>query len=141
MRMNKSNELRKEDYISEDPMACCGVVEMSGIAHFRNDPTNAVVDMLCCEEYDYDSDGNDKPYLQLDPPKAAHIVFTQASKTRCKSGYGYAIASYIIQQGLGTVANSQPARNPNTSNQITVFVWTPNIAGIKSWAKRNGIRR
>jgi len=129
MRMNKSNELRKEDYISEDPMVCCGVIEMSGIEHFNGDPANAVVDMLCCEG------------LQLDPPEAAHIVFTQASKTRCKSGYGYAIASYIIQQGLGTVANSQPARNPNTSNQITVFVWTPNIAGIKSWAKRNGIRR
>jgi hypothetical protein len=133
--MKRNHNLYKSDCINTDPMSCCAVAEISGIRHFATEPANVIVDVLCTEGYD-----NDEPYLLLEPPESAHIIFTQASRGKVKTGYGYTLRDYIVSQKLGTVVCSTPSKNPNTQNNVTVFVWTLDMPGIRQWAKRNGIQ-
>ena len=133
--MKRNHNLYKSDCISTDPMSCCAVAEISGIAQLSTDPANVIVDVLCGEGF-YDKD----EYLMFVRPEFAHIIFTQASRGKAKTGYGYTLRDYIVSQKLGTVVCSTPSKNPHTQNNVTVFVWTLDIPGIRQWVKRNGIQ-
>lgn len=103
---------------------CCGLGEMGGISSFDNP------EMLCKAALSYRN--------SLEVPIVSHLIFTQASGTKRLSGYGYNLAKYIIANGLGHVAASEPGENPNSGNYVTVFVWTLNERGIRRWAKKQG---
>ena len=117
-------------------MMCCGVAEVDGISDYAQ-PADAMRDIVCDERWD---PATEKDVYVLDIPEVAHIIFTQASRRTAKVGYGYQLARYIKRHGLGTVVVSQPAKNPNTSNQVHVFIWTLDEAGITQWAKKQGFR-
>lgn len=114
-------------------LTCCGLVELDGISYSKS-PTNIFIDIFdCCVPCDYYTVIADETEIKHyaedavhDKFSAAHAIFTQASRTRKQSGYGFNLARYIEKNNLGTVIASAPAKNPNTGNYIVTFVWTIN---------------
>jgi hypothetical protein len=117
-------------------LLCCGLTELGGINRYRNEHNmeQLAIDVLL--ECDEDHANDDYDVYLPNVPVAAHIIFTQASGSRKRNGYGYDLANYIEHRGLGLVTAVFPARNPNTTNYIHTFVWEPNRRGIAAWAKQ-----
>jgi hypothetical protein len=67
-------------------------------------------------------------------------VFTQAepngwlSKTK---GYGDKFATFIVENNLGTVVQSQRRTNPNSSNPGKLFLWTLNHAALDKFFREH----
>lgn len=124
---------------------CCGLHEINGISEYRDDNEDVLFALLTTDEggeFDPKTD-TFKELRSLDTEKllsGSHVVFTQASKTRVKSGYGYNLANLIEKEKLGTVVAGDPSRNPNSGNYVHPFIWTPDKKGIRAWAKRNNVR-
>lgn len=111
---------------------CCGISEISGISAYRS-AEEAIIDTLTNEDK-WDADTQE--YVRaLEIPEAAHLIFTQAQRTKALTGYGFKIANYIEKNNLGTVIRTPPAKNPNSRNYIITFVWTLNEKGIERWAE------
>lgn len=64
-------------------------------------------------------------------PRAAHVLFSDHNVKSFK--WGEALAEYIVESKLGTVIRTADARNPNTSNVITTFVWTMDPDAVRAW--------
>lgn len=118
----------RQDYVDvHDDLRCCGLVELSGIGGCTAE--QAARDILTSYDGEYD------------PPQCAQIIFTQATRNRQKVGYGYNLAKFVAEHNLGSVAASAPKVNPNSSNIVTCFVWTPNYEGIRAWVNGKEKRR
>ncbi len=110
------------DYVQEYDTQNCGVTELDGISSCR--PDVAIADLTIWGDSNfYDLEKN-------------IYIFTQARKTKAQAGYGFDLANYIENNGLGVVRHSDTAKNPNSGNYVTVFVWTVNHVGLKRWAKQ-----
>lgn len=115
--------------IEFNSLICCGVVELDAISYSKS-PIDIFINII--DDY-YCDPGIDEAEIKHyaenvvdDKFSAAHAIFTQASRTRKKSGYGFNLARYVEKNNLGTVIASAPAKNPNTGNYIVTFVWTIN---------------
>lgn len=95
---------------------CCAVMEINGISY-----------------------GTAKETLEdiLRPRRALRsiILFTTASPFENPVGYGENLKALIEEHGLGTVTQSEPARNKNTNNYVTIYTWVVNPAGVTKWRK------
>lgn len=112
---------------------CCGVTEIDGISEFKfpEEAAKAVFN----DGYTFE----ESQINELQIPEASHLIFTQATRRKTRTGYGFSLADYVEFHKLGTVAFSDSAKNPNSSNYIVTFVWTlGSTKNIERWAKRMG---
>jgi len=120
---------------------CCGVGEITGISDYIKKPEQALHGLFTSIEELYDT--RKAKWFQevsLSIPDCPIMIFTQAySKPRKSAGYGYDLKRYIEENNLGVVVAGKEARNPNTDNYVTAFIWTLNRSGIKAWAEKRGI--
>ena len=101
---------------------CCGVRELSGIRDHRT-PEKTLRDAF--EGYEGELDDG-KKCLNLN---FCHIIFTDVVGYR--PTYGDFLAQYIEANGLGVVTFSVVRKNPNTGNQLRVWVWSlPRTEGV-----------
>lgn len=93
-------------------MTCCGIKEIHGIQ--RSSPVGTLKDI-----------GRD---WFLRTPRA-FLIFS------CKSvsSAGFWLSLYIRVYGLGKVTAFGPRLNPNSKNQINIYVWDVNNDAFKRW--------
>lgn len=53
--------------------------------------------------------------------------------------YGQKLAAYIKQHKLGKVTKSNTAQNPNSGNNVTVWIWSVDWDALKKWAADNPV--
>lgn len=133
------NDMTRDDFddISVQDLECCGLKEFDGIINYP-DPAMAIL-ALCAKLSDSSvSYGIWGPHhfepanLRLGQMPFAHLIMSQAGKET----YGMRLAKFIRANKLGRVTSGPPNRNPNTGNQVKVFIWTPNKPAIrKFWQK------
>lgn len=99
-------------------MGCCGVREIAGLSGFRGRPTAAM--QAFCKDGFYDN-----------AFRCSHVVFTEADNSEQR--YGLSFATFITRNKLGHVAVSLKAKNPNSPNRITVWVWTLDTKALRAW--------
>ena len=88
---------------------CCGIAELANI---------------------YDDESPELSILSVDgPDDQGIIIFSDTNETRYK--HGLALARYIRKHKLGSVVGKTPTINPNTSNKIKVWMWSPIRAKLK----------
>lgn len=113
-------------------MACCGARELAGISYVEaGQEANALWD-LCRRQ------NPQTPTF----PRCRYVMFTQASSPTLMSmagfkkteGYGYRFASWIEEQGLGSIEHSIPdGINPNSSNNLKMWIWIVDNKGVANW--------
>lgn len=58
-------------------------------------------------------------------------------RTNKPKGPGVELAEYLTKQNIGTVHAIGPRRNPNSGNQIMLWVFEPrSVAAVRSWLSR-----
>jgi hypothetical protein len=114
---------------------CCGVRELAGIGEGNSSEfilrsfCNEVYTNALFNEHQDITEGNE------DRGNFAHVFFTQAGVGKT---YGENLASYIQRHGLGNVVATPSMLNPNSGNNLKMWVWTVNWKTTAEWAKERG---
>lgn len=120
-------------------VACCGVREISSLSTYP-DPKEAM--RMFGQGLFSKRVGEVKT-----SPMFRYAVFTQAqsqSTPICEgkslidkgTGYGYRFANYIREHNLGDLIETPFNVNPNSNNNLKLWVWTINLETIKKhWEK------
>ena len=113
-------------------MMCCGVKELSGLSTCR-DATDAMLQFgkLTHLRVVRDDDGKE---VKAPFDRFRYVVFTQAKKA---DGYGIRFAELIEDQGLGEIIETKFRVNPNSGNNVKVWVWTVDHKAVKEWLDKN----
>lgn len=100
--------------------SCCGVDEITSL---NSKPEQTLLE-VCEDKYSAWGDG----------AVHAFLIFTDAVKYK----HGAQLEKYIIKHKLGTIyKTAKSRRNPNSGNQIMVYIWAPNERTLKRWYKAN----
>jgi hypothetical protein len=137
---------------------CCGVTDLHGL--YNLDPENP--EMVCAQalavfldnttdaqrailktRYGYDY----FHYVKTMKHCSAHIVFNGLTDShlgyQCDyQGTDRALEKYILDNKLGSVIKTQPAKNKFiTERMVITYVWTPDWDAIQRWWNDHGICR
>lgn len=113
VRVEQGNNLRG--------MSCCGVKEITEVDAPPKAIINGIVDDI------FGENGMD----------CAFLIFTDA----LREGNGRKFKNYILKNELGTVIESGRKENPNSGNNIRVWIWTPDMKKLKEIYKENDKKR
>lgn len=102
----------------------CGVRQLSGINHFREDTPNW--DIFKGIQSVIGAKGS-----------FVFITFSDVYRTAPDRG-GVLLAKRIVETGIGEVGESVKTRNPNTGNTICVWVWKVSDSDFTKWMKAQG---
>lgn len=115
---------------------CCGVMELHGISW-----TGTAEDTIRAFAYNFSSNANkwDKKVsgrfyrTRLN----AFYILTAVVENRygAKSTYGQDLVAYIKEHKLGEIVESPVRKNPNSKNNVQVWVWAPSRDGLANWWK------
>lgn len=95
---------------------CCGVMEAHGIGEGHT-PHESLKRMLS--------------YNGQQVPSCAHITFTSVERDGLT--YGRDFADFIKSSHLGTITEGAVCPNPNTSNNVKVWIWHLDRDALKAW--------
>lgn len=127
---------------------CCCINEIFGLQYHKNDAKAAMLEFCQAKDqkkvYGYGEDG---AIMSL----YGHYIFSAVVKDDHNDGkgdnntapygftYGDTFAKFIRDEGLGTVAESEPARNRvnHPNHHVKVYVWQPDLEGLQKWYKAN----
>lgn len=127
-------------------LSCCGVAELSSLSLNYSTPGGASVEAeklwrMCVDQN------------PLTPEegfyyRCRYVMFTQASRPgddgdiTNQRGYGFDFAQFIRDNSLGEVIDSIPSGiNPNSSNEVKVWMWIPDMDAVKAWLVAEKTRR
>lgn len=105
-------------YVNINGLHCCGVKEIQGIS---GDPVDGIIRDVAGHRY-------------YSGQRCAYYLFTD---NRLEPTKGKELANFIEKNKLGTITIAPRARNPNSGNIITTFMWKVNELYFFEWAKKN----
>jgi hypothetical protein len=115
--------------------SCCGLYELFELNQDRS-AEQTLKQFVQKSGYKYkplwtDNDEYDKPF--------SHVIFTAAHQRKAKfddpehPSYGTRFAEFIKANKLGSVTESATTENPNSGNQLRVYVWAVDWTKVKAW--------
>lgn len=124
-------------------LACCGVREISGLSWSRGRAEDFMRE-FCRREFSAE-EWQRQPrafyiFSQANPPNAGQVVTRYDGRRRRLpvATYGDHFCAYIRGHHLGTVAETGSRRNPNSGNNVKVWVWAVDQEALKAWARAHG---
>ena len=104
-------------------MKCCAVREVSGLT-WVNDPDDSLALIY-------------HKGLQGGAQRCSALLFTGVSgRSYCED-----LATRIMKLELGIVTKVSAGRNPNTSNQVSIWLWQFDPAAFDRWGRTEGLER
>lgn len=117
-------------------IACCGVRELSGLSGHRS-AAAAIRAFIANASYTPDHIQKGVVY----PPRFRFAVFSQASQPMGKqASYGERFATYLTKMKLGEVTETATHVNPNSGNNLKVWVWAVDHDAMIEWMKKDRTR-
>jgi len=120
-------------------MMCCGLRELHGLEWASGSgPVHAMTEFIhvaCPKRQEYKWRNGKYMMQYLSRLYFSHVVFSEARDGN--GGYGERFAAYIKKNKLGDVVASQRRVNPNSGNQVKLWVWTLNKQALVKWAAAN----
>ena len=110
-------------------LSCCGVKEIRGLS-YSGSASEAFREFgkLTFQRTQLDLQGNPQP-APID--KFRYVLFSQAGKPEYE--YGTAFAEFLREHNLGTILETSFNLNPNSGNQLKVWLWTVDWGAVKAW--------
>lgn len=107
---------------------CCGIKELTDLVA-KGDPVLNMKDFVS-QAYD----------RELFNGKFRYGIFAEANQfdSNAKT-YGRQFAKLIIDNKLGTLVETERNVNPNSGNEVKVWVWTINHEAVKKWGLANPV--
>ena len=91
--------------------ACCGINELDGVSY-----------------------GSPKESLLAANPSVPFMFFSVTSSNKKKAE---ALVSTIKKDKLSTVRKTRQRRNPNSGNDLIMYMWTINRDKLSAWRNKN----
>ena len=110
-------------------VSCCGVREIYGVNEHRTGL--AVLRRFAAHIYD-----PEKPYVVYSGnARFRFAFFTQASRPghTPPATYGERLAACIRRSNVGNVIETEEAINPNSGNNLKMWVWQVDHDALKAW--------
>ena len=113
-------------------LQCCGVKEISGLSDYESAA-------YAMQDFWNTTYGRKVPNLignNLVPAPMVNFrycIFTQARHTY---DYGIDFAKFITNNKLGTIAETDFNTNPNSGNDVKVWIWTIDHNALGRWKKK-----
>lgn len=122
--------------------ACCAIGEIYNLSNPLDDPEDGAEDKL----WHFCQFRNSQDPVAGFYYSCRYLIFTQASPsgdgTFMTDGYGFEFAQFIQDNNLGEVIDTIPSGiNPNSLNEVKVWVWIPDMAAVRNWLQAEVIRR
>jgi hypothetical protein len=112
---------------------CCGIVELADIQN--KDSVECLMELgRDVAQGFYNDKGVYINNQTLDPHQdleCAFVIFSDANETGY--AYGQPLADLIQKEKLGRVSQVWDKENPNSNNDLTLWVWTPNRKRYIAW--------
>jgi hypothetical protein len=108
---------------------CCGLRELHGIQIARERLREGMFDW--CVPTPDEIVLFVKDQFLNNARDCAFVVFAGAQVRGIKCGM--ALASFIKKHNLGSMATHSACRNPNSGNQLRVWIWKVNRRAVKRW--------
>lgn len=105
-------------------LQCCGVKEIGGLRNIGNTP--GTFDGFERELRIFVSSYKDGNITN------AYFIFT-AVVQHGSPPYGEAFKAFILKNNLGEVQETSVNKNPNSGNQLRVYLWTVDQRNLKAW--------
>jgi len=108
-------------YLDVQSTMCCGLGEIGGIQDDTEKvatPKRVLIEFRENKAYDY-------PF----------VIFTAADQADYVKTAGTKLARFIRAHKLGTVRQTRWKRNPNSGNNVQIFLWEPNYVNLKHFDK------
>jgi len=119
-----------------NPMQCCGMRELSSLSAHNGNSEKALLSFgestyFFRREKVIAKDGFNLERRVVDDPqvKFRYAIFTQAG--RDQAGYGFKFAAFIRENRLGDVLETPFYNNPNSGNDVKVWIWAINHDNTK----------
>lgn len=108
---------------------CCGVKELTNLVA-RNDA------LLNMQDFVYRAYSKEH---QLNG-RFRYALFSEANSQGFNSKtYGHLFAELITREKLGTLIETERNVNPNSGNDVKVWVWTVDHNAVREWGNRNPV--
>lgn len=116
---------------------CCGVKELHGLSFYSQDPATFLKFHFRRDRASWEATSEDNYHIdRLFSPNFRYAYFTQAGRAQT---YGEEFATYIKDQQLGEVVETTLNVNPNSGNELKMWVWTVDHDRLGEWAVRNNL--
>lgn len=99
--------------------SCCGVREYAGLMDSK---TKSIIESIALDRF---QDSNDYRF----------VMFTENHQKNFENGL--ALMAYIKKNKLGIITKSYTGNNPNSFNDIRVYLWRISENGLRKWADKN----
>ena len=106
-------------------MECCGCREIDGLA---NRSPKKALQQIYFEAIDREDINSNDGLLNF-----VFIIFTGV----IKENYAQKFKKYLLDNKLGEVIETKTKTNPNSYNDIRVYVWTINRKAYGQWYEEN----
>ena len=105
-------------------LECCGIKELDGIKESENTAKRSVLYIAGAQRVAEKEDDGDE---------FAFIIFSDTYS----APRGKALANYITKNKPGSIRKTLSRENPNSGNDLTVWVWAIHQNNLKAWFKKN----
>lgn len=116
--------------IEERGLACCGMIEITNLAHTDFTLKGSAAQVFKAV----------RASTSLD--RRAFMVFSVVLSGAKKGddGAGGRLAAYIVKNRLGVCLSTPRRRNPNSGNVIKAWVWVISHRGLKAWDAKHKVK-
>lgn len=104
--------------------SCCALWEIEELRSYQGDSEQAIIH-LCRLAGEKAGSTDPQPVV----PHCAFILFSG----NATGSYDTALKQYIEDHQLGSVTVSPVKENPNTSNNVTIYVWAMDRPALSRW--------
>ena len=111
-------------------LRCCGVKEIAGLS-FTTSAQHAIRQFGDLTYYRQVKDCNNK-ILPAPFENFRYVMFTQANMPGGMAKYGDSFAAFIQKHKLGSLVETPYNLNPNSGNQVKVWLWTVDHPKVKA---------
>lgn len=117
--------------------ACCGLYEIYNLSKHKT-PEGAMRSFLSVSGFKWQPSYLPTAKVEYGERPFSHVVFSAAHRSKAQfedKSYGTRFAEFIKAQGFGDVVESTTAVNPNSTNQLKIYVWTIDWKALEKWDK------
>lgn len=111
---------------------CCGYREIHGLGFYRS-PQKALLDLLKGQMGGCQNIAD----LGVRVARFRYVMFAQAASHKMEKSYGDRFKAFLLHNKLGTVIETDWNINPNSYNQLKIFIWTIDWTTTRAWAEKH----
>lgn len=118
---------------------CCGIKELDGLSYCRPScSTPRTIEQLLKEFCEHQYSPEEHAYRGKNYFQCRFVIYSMPVRLSEAANPGDQLTAFIQQHNLGTVTLAGQGVNPNSNNELKVWLWTINDQALGDWYRAHG---